>query len=869
MNQTQSTMHRHLQTLITTIAFVLIVPSIGSGQGSFVDTGFGDSGFGQTGDVFPSLSFGELAPDENEETATWSAEYFATGSEGLLKVKATIGDSWHLYSTTQPKGGPLPTRFQLDSPDNVSVVGAFTPSEPPEKSVSTVYPGLTIEEHAGEITWTTSLKLPQGFRDEIKVVVKALACQNGGACVEINETLVAAFAGPATSAPKPIIGKTTTFREEDYPVEWKIGVSESIASGSRGQLVFSAKPESEFHVYHAVVDDAQSATNFVLTKKNGSLVGAPSTENEIVAKTLFPGGPKIEYHKGEVTWRLPVEIPDSKAPGEFKLEGFVGYQACTDSSCLQPQAFKFVATVSVSDKNIATLKPVEVSAVKFSTAIEAAGQIEWVDQLASSESGAETPSSAAPTQSSNTPSEPGIPTEDTEGSAGDSNGDSLAATSVGKSVPADTSLPLILLMAFGGGIILNLMPCVLPVVGIKIMSFVQQAGEDRKRVFLLNFVYAAGILVVFALLAVLAAAFSFKWGQQFQYFEVRLTLTVLIFAMALSYLGVWELPTPGVATGQASQKLQEREGLGGAFFKGMFATVLATPCSGPMLGFVFGATGEMAAIEKAAVFLTIGLGMAVPYIILGIFPSAIGFMPKPGNWMVTLKEFLAFLFLATVAYFFNQFADGQKLAVFVTLIGVWFGCWAIGKVPPWEVFQKQLRGWTFGVGSAVAIGWLAFTFLVKSPPPVDLENSSIQYVVDRHITWEKYDEPRLQQLHQEGKTVMLDFTASWCVNCIYNTHTALDTEATSELLHELNGVAMLADKTNPNEQIDSKMDELKSQSIPLLVIYPGSRPNEPIVLRDVVSQSTVLEALRQAGPSRPGTSSASIREANLEFRKVR
>jgi thiol:disulfide interchange protein len=330
----------------------------------------------------------------------------------------------------------------------------------------------------------------------------------------------------------------------------------------------------------------------------------------------------------------------------------------------------------------------------------------------------------------------------------------------------------------------------------------------------------------------------------------------MIFALALSYLGVWELPTPGVATGQSSQELQEKEGLTGAFFTGAFATLLATPCSGPLLGVALGYTIYLQPIETAAVMMTVGLGMSLPYILLGLFPSAIGFLPKPGNWMVTLKEFLAFLFLGTVAFFFNQFSDGDKLPVFVTLIGVWFGCWVIGKVPPWETLSKRLRGWTIGVASAAAIGWLAFTYLAAKPSPTP-DASGVEYIVDNHLRWEKYDEERLQDLHEAGTTVMLDFTAAWCVNCIVNKHVALDTEATSKLLEELDGVAMLADLTNQPQHILTKLEtELGSKSIPMLAIYPGKEPGAPIVLRDLVTQSMVLKALKKAGPSVAGSSVA-------------
>jgi thiol:disulfide interchange protein len=831
----------------------------------------GSSNFGQSGDVFGGINFGAIN-DGQREPVTWNAKYFSSGSKGRLEIECTLGRSWHIYSTTQPSGGPLPTKFEITAPKGVTAAGTFQPDRPPQRSVSETYGGITVEEFGDQVTWSTNLNLPGDFEGSIEVKIRSLVCQDGGSCVPSNETLTASRAGPLdasgddspntagqSAAKQTSEDQLAEFRESDYEVTWKAGVSSAVAPGGKGRLRFTAKPAAEYHVYHAAVDDRESSTNFVITEKSGLRIGAPETDSPVISSSVVPGLPAVKFHEGDVTWELPIQVPEGTAAGAYKIGGFVGYQACTDSSCLQPQALQFTATVTVADQSADNLQPIELKTAKYTAVVDTAATTKWVDDLETTAAPAEAPD---PEDSTTDDSESDDGGESDSGAQVASDGedtDSTATTAAtdnlgsGDDADSKASLPLILLMAFGGGLILNLMPCVLPVVGLKIMSFVQQAGEDRGRIFALNFAYVAGILAVFAGLTLLAVFASFGWGQQFTYFPVRLGLTVLIFALALSYLGVWELPTPGIATGDASHDLQEREGFAGAFFKGAFATILATPCSGPLLGVVLGYTITLQPIETATVMMTVGLGMSSPYIFLGLFPGAIGFLPKPGNWMVTLKEFLAFLFLGTVAFFFNQFSDADKLPVFVTLIGVWFGCWVIGKVPPWESVEKRLRSWTVGVAAAVAIGWMSFAYLGETQQPAsDLEVTGVEYIVDNHLRWEKYSEERLQELQASGKTVMLDFTAAWCVNCIVNKKVALDTEATSELLRELDGVAMLADYTDQNEEIASKLKELNSRSIPLLAIYPGSNPDDPIVLRDLVSQSTVLKALKQAGASEPG-----------------
>jgi len=263
-----------------------------------------------------------------------------------------------------------------------------------------------------------------------------------------------------------------------------------------------------------------------------------------------------------------------------------------------------------------------------------------------------------------------------------------------------------------------------------------------------------------------------------------------------------------------------------------------------LLGGILGLTFALTSLQTIAVIMIVGVGMALPYLMIGIWPSSVAWLPKPGTWMETLKEFLAFLFLGTVAFFFNQFSDGDKLPVFVALIGVWFGCWIIGTVPSWSSLQSRMYAWSGGIASAVVIGVAAFHWLGPAPEPAEGVKT---------IAWQPYDEAKLKQYQAEGRTVMIDFTAKWCVNCIVNYNVALNTEPTRQLIEELDAVPMLADWTDQDAEIEAKLKELQSRSIPVLAIYPGKSPAEPIVLRDLVSQQMVLDALEDAGPSVSGS----------------
>jgi suppressor for copper-sensitivity B len=822
-------------------------------------------------ELFPDFSLGGFGDSESEPDE-WSASYLVTGpGMGRLDVEVMLAPSWHVYSITQEPGGPTKTTLALAGPSEVRITGAFQPSEPPLRSVSSVFKGVTVEEHEGMVIWSAPVAMPPGFDQPIKVSVDALVCKTDGSCIPVRQELTAtqATASPVASAASAgdaeknapavdPVGKP--FRDDEYVVQWSgILTPSELQPGQRGALKFTAKPDVTYHVYRAAIDDSDSSTNFAVTDKGGLKIGRPETPAPVITQTLLPSLPPFHYHKGPVTWTLPIEVPAGAAAGEHTIEGLIAYQACTDNSCLRPVALKFSVAVTVAASSPATgtsSASVTMVSAKSSDALDAAASENWVDKIE--------PAPVAP-QSSGDPSDTtsGDPSATTSAGASDAatadratGGVAASPQSATQSVASQESLPSdsqgksfagLLVFAFIGGVILNFMPCVLPVVGLKVMSFVKQAGEDRGRILKLNIVYMLGILSVFAILAGLAVLLNFSWGQQFTFIEVKLGLTVLLFALALSYLGVWEIPAPSFAAGKKSQELEGREGYVGAFSKGAFATILATPCSGPLLGYIFGTTFGLSPAQTIVVIMTVGFGMSVPYLIIGARPELVSWLPKPGAWMETLKEFLAFLFLGTVAFFFAGFSDEHKLPVFITLIGVWFGCWIIGKVPNWASFQKRVTAWTAGIVSAAVIGIAAFQLTGG----------------EATLQWVDYDEQQLAKLQDEGRTVMIDFTADWCVNCIVNYEVAIDTEETRKLLAELNAVPMIADWSDKsNTAIPAKLQELKSRSIPVLAIYPGSRPNQPIILRDLVSQSSVLEALRRAGPSVSAPSTSSSAESS-------
>lgn len=604
----------------------------------------------------------------------------------------------------------------------------------------------------------------------------------------------------------------TVFRDVDSAIQWTASFDPGKTEDGETTppaIVFTAKPDPTFHVYKASVQGGDFSTSFVFTDKAKLKIGKPSTTTKLKSIVAYEGADPAYYHLGDVVWRLPVDPSD--ANDTITVQGGITYQACTDKSCLQPKAieFKIPLNVNATAGTVEAEGAIKMVSAKFPAMADLAETTKWVDDV----DGGDDAIDAV------------VSPEDPDAAA-------TSNETLGASTSASSMISL-LAFAFLGGIILNVMPCVLPVIGLKVMSFISQAGEDRKRVLTLNLAYVGGIFFVFAILASLATVFQLGWGDQFQDIRVRLAAIVGLFAFALSYLGVWEIPAPGMASNKTSQKWQNKEGLGGAFGKGVFATILATPCSAPLLGSVFSALLGAPPLTVFTVFFAIAAGMAFPYVIIGFFPKAAAMLPKPGPWMEKFKELMAFVMLGAVAFFFYQFADSDKLAVFITLLGVWFGCWIIGQVPAWDKPQKRLYALVGGIAVAVAIGLFGF---------YGIQGES-------ELEWQDYSEVQLAQYQSNGRTVLVDFSAKWCVNCLVNLNTAIDTPEVAQLVADLDAVAVYADLTNPNPAISRKLTELQSKSIPLLAIYPGSDPNNPIILRDLVTKNAVLEALKKAGPS--------------------
>ena len=306
-------------------------------------------------------------------------------------------------------------------------------------------------------------------------------------------------------------------------------------------------------------------------------------------------------------------------------------------------------------------------------------------------------------------------------------------------------IAFVLPLAFLAGLILNIMPCVLPVIGLKVMSFVQQAGENPVRVFMLNLVFALGMIAVFLILATLAVFFGYGWGELYESLFFKVTMIGVVFVFGLSFFGVWEIPIPGFVGDASTSKAAQKEGMVGAFLKGVLTTLLATPCSGPLLiPAVVWAIAQPPLITYL-VFLAMGIGMAFPFLVIGAMPKLAKALPRPGVWMETFKQLMGFVLMGTCVFFLGSVGNKYTVSVLTLLVFLGVSCWYIGRSEMSSKFSDKFKGWTYALLVGAVGVWFSFFFLL---PQYELE-------------YEPFSKFALQQHLDNGETVFVDFTADW------------------------------------------------------------------------------------------------------------
>ncbi|MBK1880861.1 thioredoxin family protein [Luteolibacter pohnpeiensis] len=394
---------------------------------------------------------------------------------------------------------------------------------------------------------------------------------------------------------------------------------------------------------------------------------------------------------------------------------------------------------------------------------------------------------------------------------------------------------------FIGGMILNLMPCVFPVIGLKIMGFVQQAGHDRNKVMIHGLIFTLGVLISFGVLSV-ALFFGgiAHWGNQLQDPRVIFLTVVIMLLLGMNLFGVFEIGTSATSVGG---ELMQKDGIAGTFFSGVLATLVATPCSGPFLGVAIGAASTLPAIPFFIAFAAMALGLSTPYLVLSAFPKLVDKLPRPGPWMESFKQGMSFLLFAAAGVFLWVYSnqvfernEGQKgLWVMGGLSAIACAAWIYGRwSQPYRKFRVRVTAWVLSLaflGAGVAAAW-------PWPIPTNAAGKNVA-----KVDWQHWTSDEVKQRLAAGQPVYVDFTAKWCLTCQLNKARAYPPEIV-ELMKQKNIVAFKADKTNPDPEIDAKLTELHRDAIPVNVLYIPGR-EEPIIAPELLSPEVLKELFNQ------------------------
>jgi thiol:disulfide interchange protein DsbD len=436
--------------------------------------------------------------------------------------------------------------------------------------------------------------------------------------------------------------------------------------------------------------------------------------------------------------------------------------------------------------------------------------------------------------------------------------DSPALTAAGSGTgPASgrTSLLFSLGAAFLGGLILNLMPCVLPVIALKIFGFVAQSKESPARVRRLGLIYLLGVVTSFVVLAgcvigLKSVGKQVSWGMQFGDARFLVIMTTLATVVALNLFGLFEVNLGGGTLTKASE-LASREGAGGAFFNGVLATLLSTPCSAPFLAGALGFAFAQSPLVILLTFVTIGLGLALPYVALSFQPGWLRFLPKPGVWMEHFKHAMGFPMLATAVWLFtltvDHYGDVLWLGFFLVLVAL--ALWVYGQFVQRGESRRGLALGIVAVLLATAYGYglerKQHWRQPRPPTPAGAGEEILKEGPDG-IEWHRWSPERVQKARAEGRPILVDFTAKWCTTCNVNKNTSIEIDSVRKKLKEINAVALLGDYTLVPDNITQELARFGRAAVPLVLVYPKDAAKPPVELPAVLTPGIVLEALDKA-----------------------
>ncbi|MEH2251238.1 protein-disulfide reductase DsbD family protein [Nostoc sp.] len=420
-----------------------------------------------------------------------------------------------------------------------------------------------------------------------------------------------------------------------------------------------------------------------------------------------------------------------------------------------------------------------------------------------------------------------------------------AATTTQAGTTASLALWQVLGLALLGGIVLNLMPCVFPVLSLKALNVLQKSNFSKKEVRQRGIVFTAGVLISFLFLAVILLLLrsfgqQIGWGFQLQSPVFVTLMAYLLFAVGLSLSGVFIFGASLMGMGQS---LAARNGYVGEFFTGVFATVVATPCTAPFMATAIGVALTQTPIVALAIFLVLGLGLALPYLLISFLPGLQKILPQSGAWMETFAQLLAFpMYIATawLVWVLSQQAGSDGVAaVLFGLVLIGFAVWLHQKT-------QIISGWGRRFGSIAALVVLGFALALAQLPgsiALNVANSNTQQVTSTSLNWQPYTLERLTQVRQSGKPVFVNFSAAWCITCLVNERVALNQADTVTAFQSKDVALLKADWTSRDTAITQALAAFGRSGVPLYLLYPANSAT-PQILPQILFPQEVQQKVK-------------------------
>jgi thiol:disulfide interchange protein DsbD len=816
--------------------------------------------------------FGNALSDGPKVSFTAEFKLKKDSRVGLLFLKASILPNNHVYSITQPKGGPLRSIISAVESDQFKFLGDFESESAPYIDDARDVFDVNIEYHKDKVNWFAPIEIAEGVDPEsvtIDLVFNGQVCQVNQkgdtiGCLDLsNMKAQAKFSGVDEGLKVPISKsvQSSSYVPTDAHVEFSArivnqrGDKSAIQPGDTVILEFTASPTDNFHIYQYAekVIDGDNATYFAFNApKNWSISKAIPSSKPYENKELDYWG-----HDTAVTWKFEIAVPGNTSANTYIFDGAIAYQTCSDEHCDMPSGLLFRLEIPVSIAPFASrvlfIEDIQEAVVKHRVKNGWNAPRETKSKSASDRA----PLSKTPASTTEVPDPKIEPTSDDILTADaleamkalyDPNSrieyiryeemdDYPIGTYVSLSDRArkrESSLYLAVLGMFFGGLLLNLMPCVFPVLGLKVLGFVEQAGSAPSKIRLHGIAFSLGLLVSMWILAGFILTLKLVLGQKVSWGAEQmgnpyfvLAIIVLLFLLGLNMAGVYEL---GTSLTRVGGNVDGKKGYSSSFLTGVLTTIIATPCSGPFLAPAMGYTLSQTAELAMLLFTIFGLGIAMPYIVLCFFPALISALPRPGAWMHTFKIIMAFAMFAAVAFFMKTFGtqtgvDGLAwLAMALVVIGLaafFYGTWSPAYVQP---FKRLVFGWALPA-IIMSIGiWMGYDAAGQ-------QNTAVGNQMAGGLLWKNWQPGYIEySLKTHPKIIWADYTAEWCLVCKLNKKTVFGSSDVKSRIEQLGVELVKVDYTDKSPDIAQDLSRSDQSIIPVNLVYPPNYPTEPAIL---------------------------------------